>query len=44
MSQTFFNFSSVDATITETKVPANCKPNFIVGEGENFVPVNGRMS
>jgi len=34
----------VDATITETKVPANCKPNFIVGEGENFVPVNGRMS
>ena len=32
----------VDATITETNVPANSKPNFEVCEGANLVPVNGK--
>ena len=31
----------MDATITETNVPANSKPNFEVSDGANFVPVNG---
>ena len=34
----------VDATLTETKVPATTKPNFAVAEGVNFVPVNGLSS
>ena len=34
----------VDATLTETKVPATSAPNFAVAEGVNFVPVNGLSS
>ena len=31
----------MDATITETRVPANSKPNFELEDGAAFVPVNG---
>ena len=42
--QVTFTRKVVDATLTETKVPATSKPNFAVAEGVNFVPVNGLSS